>query len=304
MLILIIPVTSLTRIDLEAHSNFVSETDDFIVVENDYYLAQIRKDTKPGSRDFGIIEHLFIKPSNHDVVAEDTGPHGMGAYEYIQEDPPSPFWATWGKITPHELRVLKSETDYTVVFVNFTLGQQMIATYYTFFKDEPYYLVNAEHKWLYNVFVDQFQTCFLFNRHWATTMRFLNESGHVETHSAPLSDEYYARVMYQVEINNKTLRWSYFENAHYSEGVGMIFLGIHPREESTTILNHFKGVNSSYCEWEITIDDINGFPREVFSYDITGKIRYSYLIYLTSDFEDVKRLAETLWSPLNATEVV
>jgi len=296
----------------------VTENSDFIIIENNFYKAEIRKDTLYNHKNYGEIEHLYIKPSGNDVSPpQGSSIMGVGGHEYMTAKPIRKGYYQFnsqGNLTPIALSVIENETDYCVVYNKFILGTKTVSQYYIFYKNQPYYLTNVEHEWNIpaETVVWQNQICFLISYRWADNLTYFDQDGTVATYTRPTQGRAGIRSFAKMPIEQKhqTYAWAHYYNTTFQEGIGFIFLDVLPRGENSHVdywIDSGAEV-ADYTELQLSI----GGPWGNYGYiqynsSVIGKDYFSYIVYVTDEshnltYLDVQTLAKRIWVSNHQTE--
>jgi hypothetical protein len=297
------PPSSLASIGIAqvyANPDWVTSDSDFITIENSYYKVQIREDSLDGHNRYGGIETIYLKPSNNQIVGSGYLWGGVEIEENSSDD--SKFYSMWhGSTEPFDLSILYHTSDYVVIYAYMGISPTERAKfYYTFYYNQPYFLTTSERELNATTTSEQRQSCFIVDTKWASDGNYLDASGQVRSASRPSSgagdDETYP--FYKVSLKSQSYPWMYYHNSTSSEGIGTIFFDLFPT--STTWGLHYKiyGTDHAYSEYEInwSQEDDNGGITRLPHRDTAQTYRISYLTYITSDYNNIKTLATTLWS--------
>lgn len=167
-----------------AKPDFVTNTDDYILVENSYFIANISKRLHGSTRNF------YIKPNdNVNIVA-------LGQWAFLPYEEAIWVWNSTERTCTDGIPDSKEsqttrivyQTSNVVVVESMTQFKQTseywrwkVVRYWTFYVDKPYFEF-----WLKRIYQEDcakmynYQSCYLFNDEWAEKLYFANETGFAE----------------------------------------------------------------------------------------------------------------------------
>ncbi len=264
---------------------FVTETSDYIKIENSYFIANITKGWH------GHISEFYIKPQTsvnivalpqwnfiggHETVMSWNGTEkasmDWGLENYKQSQTTEIVYQT------NSVIVTESKTTFKGAFLNFSVTE-----YIAFYKDKPYYLAttsrtyNEETKHQFNN-----QYCILFNDAWGDTCCRVNHNNTIEKITADFEGD--SVGIWEAQYLEK-YPWIMMFNTTYNRGHFSILLSANPHHTSLGMLGTDPG---NFREYQVH-----------YAVD-SAKVGDSWTVTLLSGVAEnttyVDTLATSLWS--------
>jgi len=223
-------------------SGFVTETDNYIQIENDYYIAKVSKGWH------GHISDFYIKPETSvNIVARGQwdflGGHET-CYAYNGTDRMSIDWGLSNCKESQITEIVYQTSDVVVTrclteFKNSDAGNYVdmtILEYIAFYRTKSYYLVMTErthNEQLVKVYNNQY--CWLFNDTWGDTFYRLTHNDTVQTRTGgePCCD--YSVGIWESQYLHK-YPWVMMFNTTYNHGHFSILLSATPHHMALGML--------------------------------------------------------------------
>lgn len=270
----------------------VTDDENYITIENDYYIAKVEKAS-------GRLYNFYIKPYDaDDIVCTWTG-HSIGGHEYeCYNGSDAGGEAQWssvaGAVTLYDTSIVLQTSDVVTVMTSFLLNDTdnpwglsrcNITEWKTFYADKPYMLTTFNRDYLddHN-FLNEQQTCFLFNPDWVSDARLSDLNGNIVSDTE--TEESYS--FFQKGINK--FPWYYFANSTHETGFGTILLGSYP---NTARIGHYFLSGDNYVEYQITQ---NTYTSGGASNDENS---LTYINYVASNESEIDTFSENLYKSMD-----
>ena len=281
---------------VRAHPTFsVSEDDDYIRVENDYYIANVSKAR-------GWLGKFFaIKPYDTVNIVTSWSGSGLGLHEreaYNGSD--SNNVAQWdsyaGAFKLYETSIVYQTSEVAVVYTKFKCNGTSpppdntynITEWKVFYADKPYMLVSFNFvPWHDMNWQNEQQVCFLFDRDWVSDVRNTDLNGDMS--SSTTTKDTYSFMSKGME----KFPWWYFHNSTYGTGFGTILLNSYPND--ARIGHYFDSAGMGYEEYQITQNSYTSGLKGGESNVVT------YINYVASNETDVDDFSQQLYKSMHTT---
>jgi len=273
----------------QVHATFVTEDNNWITVENDYYIAKIDKNV---ANKHGHIREFYIKPDDTVNIVATSAWKFLGGHEANSQ------WGTTIKTgtdwSPAEklnqtCQIVAETNDYVIVeTITFwksggTYLHYRNVEYTTFFSDKPYYIVSSTRTYFEQVqYNSNYEYCFLFNDTWGNRYHRLNHDGTVINSTGSTSnfitDVWESRFLEKypyVMMYNDT-----YGNGHFS-----ILVSANPTTQGLGMLATTAGY---YKEYQLVYGDESVEAGESHYFTIVSGV--------ASNITYVDNLSSSLWS--------
>lgn len=240
----------------------VTDTSNYVMVDNDYYIANISKVTSG-------IEKFYIKPYDTvNIVHYPTYPIlGMHEIEYYIGDIQYSSMQKSSAVNEHyDTSVMYNDGSTVVVRSLFRLhdsGENIavnMTEWRTFYANKPWFVVTFTQEFLTDgAFWNENQCCFLYNKDYPSTWSVSNDNGTIIT-DAPAPADF--SHLYSAKYNQR-YPWVHIGNSTYETGLGQILIDVYPRSYNARIGEWF---GTAYKEWQLTLNEhafacVSGFKQ-------------------------------------------
>lgn len=283
-------------------SDFVTETSDYIVIENDYFIANFSKGWH------GRIKTFYIKPDTTvNIVCTEHSPYKYyflggheigwrnGTYEKNSAD-----WNLAIDKSSQTTSVVYESTDLAIVESKTVFGPisdttfgMTVVEYYLFYAEKEYYVQTMQRTfdescvWVYN-----YEDCFLFDRTWASTYYTVDHDGTVFNET---DGTHYDELCITESKAMGKYPWAMMYNTTYSKGFWSILLSAHPMVRLGQLANsavsgyteyqvlwHLDAVNVGDTTWAVLL---NGVASDSDYVDDLATSLYSTDVWQAEDFD-------------------
>jgi len=165
----------------QVHATFVTGDNDWITVENDYYIAKIDKNV---ANKHGHIREFYIKPEDTINIVATSQWKFLGGHEaHSAWGETFRVGTDWAKTYKRSetTRIVEQTSSYVVVETFTQFGRlashlnYTVVEYTTFFSDKEYYIVTSTRTYQEDIQrLDNYEYCFLFNDTWVSDYYYLD----------------------------------------------------------------------------------------------------------------------------------
>jgi len=252
-------------------ADFVTETDDYIIIENSYYIANFTKGWH------GRVQYFYVKPQVEvNIVCKNTFTF-LGGHEVVCRNgtacTSSSDWGLEGSKDSQETQVVyetnqicvvESITQFTATFPHVKMK---VIEYYIFYQNKPYYLVSAKRIYQQDIpWHQNAEYCFLLDKNWADLYYRLDYSGEIREGTTGGD---HVQMKHTESWVFESYPWAMFYNSTYGKGFFTILLSGHPKvtlglvSQSATyeyreyqIGWHLNGVKDGDVTWAVFLNGV------------------------------------------------